>query len=309
MPWAMERQMGAISAVVAVLDMKFVMTQQRMNTTEGQDHRRGVGAQHADHLVGDKLACAGGLQGGGEGEGTAEEEDGLEVDGLEGFLLGDDAGEHQQDRAETSGDSELDLDLILEDHAEQGDDQDHQGENFFPLGNLAEVPHLVEDGTVIVRGVVIGQELEADGGIEEDTGHEDGETDDRVLEEAEAEAEGFEGTLGNHVARRADQGEVAAHGSREDQRHQQAGALEAGLGGDADDHGDQHGGGAGVGENAAHQADDDHDGDDEAALGLGELGDEAADLVGHAGFKQGTADDEHGDKQNDVAVDISGKGG
>ena len=156
---------------------------------------------------------------------------------------------------------------------------------------------------------MIGQELEADGGIEEDTGHEDGETDDRVLEEAEAEAEGFEGTLGDHVARRADQGEVAAHRSRKHQRHQQARALEAGLGGNADDHGDQHGGGAGIGENAAHQADDDHDGNDEAALGLGEFGDEAADLVGHAGFKQGTADDEHGDKQNDVGINEAGESG
>ena len=32
-PWAMERQIGTISAVVAVLDMKFVMIQQRRNTT------------------------------------------------------------------------------------------------------------------------------------------------------------------------------------------------------------------------------------------------------------------------------------
>ena len=47
---------------------------------EGQQIRGGVCAQHADHLVGDKLACAGGLQGGGEGEGTTEEEDCLEVD-------------------------------------------------------------------------------------------------------------------------------------------------------------------------------------------------------------------------------------
>ena len=33
MPWAMERQIGTINAVVAVLDIKFVSTQQRINTT------------------------------------------------------------------------------------------------------------------------------------------------------------------------------------------------------------------------------------------------------------------------------------
>ena len=32
-PWAMERQIGTISAVVAVLDIKFVMIQQSRNTT------------------------------------------------------------------------------------------------------------------------------------------------------------------------------------------------------------------------------------------------------------------------------------
>ena len=34
MPWAMERQIGAISAVVAVLDMKFVITQHSSSTTK-----------------------------------------------------------------------------------------------------------------------------------------------------------------------------------------------------------------------------------------------------------------------------------
>lgn len=34
MPCAMLRQMGTIRAVVAVLDMKLVMTQHRMNTTK-----------------------------------------------------------------------------------------------------------------------------------------------------------------------------------------------------------------------------------------------------------------------------------
>ena len=41
MPCAIERQMGAIRAVVAVLDMKLVITQQRMNTTKVK--RRGEG--------------------------------------------------------------------------------------------------------------------------------------------------------------------------------------------------------------------------------------------------------------------------
>ena len=38
------------------------------------------------------------------------------------------------------------------------------------------------------------------------------------------------------------------------------------------------------------------------------MGDDAADLIGHAGFKQCTADNEHGDEENDVAVDEACKG-
>ena len=41
MPWAMERQIGTISAVVAVLDMKFVMIQQRINTTKVSTYGEG----------------------------------------------------------------------------------------------------------------------------------------------------------------------------------------------------------------------------------------------------------------------------
>ena len=40
-----------------------------------------------------------------------------------------------------------------------------------------------------------------------------------------------------------------------------------------------------------------------ATMRFGKVGNDAADLVGHACFKQGTADDEHGDKEDDVAVD------
>lgn len=75
----------------------------------------------------------------------------------------------------------------------------------------------------------------------------------------------------------------------------------------SDDHGNQDGGGAGVGEHTAHQANDDHDSHDEAALGSGKVGNNAADLVGRTCFKQGTADDEHGDEQDDVAVDEARK--
>ena len=42
MPWAMDRQMGAIRAVVAVLDIKLVMTQQRMNTTKVSSSGEGL---------------------------------------------------------------------------------------------------------------------------------------------------------------------------------------------------------------------------------------------------------------------------
>ena len=153
-----------------------------------------------------------------------------------------------------------------------------------------------------------GEQLLADGGVEEDTNDEDGQTDNGVLEEAEGHPDLIQCALGNEVAGCADEGEVAAHGCCKDQRHQQLGAGVAGLGRNADDHGDQHGGSAGVGKNAAHQADNDHDGDDETAFRFGKVGDDAADFVGHAGLKQCTADNEHGDKENNVAVDEACKG-
>ena len=154
---------------------------------------------------------------------------------------------------------------------------------------------------------MVGQQLHAKGGIEEDAGGEDGQAHDSVLEEAEGHPDLTQSTLGDEVARCADEGKVAAHGRCKYQRHQQLGAGIAGLCRNADDHGDQDGGGAGVGEHTAHQANDDHDGHDEAALGFGKVGNDAADLVGHTCFKQGTADDEHGDEQDDVAVDEARK--
>ena len=156
---------------------------------------------------------------------------------------------------------------------------------------------------------MVGQQLHAKGGVEEDAGGEDGQAHDGVLEEAEGHADLTQSTLGDEVARCADEGKVAAHGSCKHQRHQQLGAGIAGLCRNADDHGDQNGGGAGVGKEAAHQANNDHDGHDEAALGFGKVGDDAADLVGHACFKQRTADDEHSDKEDDVAVDEARKSG
>ena len=142
-----------------------------------------------------------------------------------------------------------------------------------------------------------------------DARDQDGQAHDGVLEEAEGHADLIQCALGDQVAGGTDEGEIAAHGSGEHQRHQQLGAGVTGPGRNADDHRDQDGGGAGVGKNAAHQADDDHDGDDETALRFGKMGDDAADLVGHAGLKQGTADNEHGDKEDDVAVNEACKGG
>ena len=154
---------------------------------------------------------------------------------------------------------------------------------------------------------MVGQQLHAKGGIEEDAGGEDGQAHDSILEEAEGHPDLTQSTLGDEVARCTDERKVAAHGRCKYQRHQQLGAGIAGLCRNADDHGDQDGGGAGVGEHAAHQANDDHDGHDEAALGFGKVGNDAADLVGHACFKQCTADNEHGDEQDDVAVDEARK--
>jgi len=275
---------------------------------EGQHVRGRVRAERADHLVRDHLACACLLQRGCQGKGAAEEEDGLEVDGLERVFLGDDAGQDQEDRADTSRDTELDADLIFKDHAQERSYEDDQGERLLPLGNAAEVLGVVKYGAVVGR-IVVGKEPEADGRVEQDAGCQDRKSDDRVLEEAKRETDLFECALRDHVAGSADQGEVAAHGCREDKGHQEAGALESRLGGDADDHGDQDRCGPCIGEDAAHQSYDHHDRDDEASLGLGELRDDAADLVCHARLKQGAAYDEHRDEQDDVAVNETGKRG
>ena len=274
---------------------------------QSQDVGRGILAQSTNDDVCNLCACPGLIQCRGQRQRTTEEEDGLEVDRLQGVFLGDDTGEDQSQRTDTAGDAEFDANLLFKNHAQQGEHEDDKGEHLFPLGNIAEVL-LAAEGVIIGDGVV-GQKLHAKGGIEEDADGEDGQAHDGVLEEAEGHPDLTQSTLGDEVARCADEGKVAAHGRCKYQRHQQLGAGIAGLCRNADDHGDQDGGGTGVGKEAAHQANDDHDGHDEAALRFGKVGNNATDLVGHACFKQGTADNEHGDEQDDVAVDEARKSG
>ena len=115
--------------------------------------------------------------------------------------------------------------------------------------------------------------------------------------------------MGDHVAGRTDQGEVAAHGRREYEGHQESGALESGLGCDSDHNRDQDCCRSRVGENAAHQTNDDHDRYDQASLCFGKLCDNASDLIGHSRFKKRAADDEHRYEQDDVGVDEARKCG
>ena len=154
----------------------------------------------------------------------------------------------------------------------------------------------------------VRQEAVADEGEVQDARNQHGDAYGSVHEEAGLHAHFLQGVDTHQVAGCADDGQIAAQRSGEDQRHQQPGAGVAGLVGDAADHGNQHGGGAGVGQEAGHDADDNHDRHDEHPLGFGEPGDQTADFVGHAGFKQGLTHNEHTHAQDDVAVDITGKG-
>ena len=54
-PCAMERQIGTISAVVAVFDMKFVMIQQRINTTNVSTYGDGFVTKCANHVFRDHV--------------------------------------------------------------------------------------------------------------------------------------------------------------------------------------------------------------------------------------------------------------
>ncbi len=154
------------------------------------------------------------------------------------------------------------------------------------------------------------QELEADGGIEKDAHRKDRKTDDGILEEAEASKFCLlQRTLGDHVTGRTDEGEVSAHGCGEYQRHQKTGSLVAGLCCDADHHRDQNGSGSCIGKDTAHQSDNHHDGDDELTLCFRKLCHNAADLIGHAGLEKGTAHDKHGNKEDNVGINKTGKSG
>jgi hypothetical protein len=57
----------------------------------------------------------------------------------------------------------------------------------------------------------------------------------------------------------------------------------------------------------AHDAGDQHHSHDQLPFGFGELRNDAPHLVGHARFKEGTADDEHGDEQDQVRVHEAGE--
>ena len=155
---------------------------------------------------------------------------------------------------------------------------------------------------------MVRKKPEADCCIEENACRKNRKSDNCILEETEFKSERFKCRLRNHIARCADQGEVSSHRCGKYQRHQQAGAAEAGFRGNTDNHRNQNCSGACIGENTAHQSDNHHDCDNETALTLCELCDNTADFVGHSGFEQCTSDNEHCDEENDVAVDEAGEG-
>ena len=134
------------------------------------------------------------------------------------------------------------------------------------------------------------------------------QADADILKEAGLDAKLIERICADEVAGRADDREVAAERGCENERHEELSAREVGGRCDADDDRDQHGGCAGIGQETAHQTRDEHDGDDALALRFGKACDKTADLVRHAGLKERLADDEHGDTEDDVAVDKAVKG-
>ena len=70
----------------------------------------------------------------------------------------------------------------------------------------------------------------------------------------------------------------------------------------------QNGGGSCVGKDSAHGADDDHNGGNQRAFAPGKPCDNASDSTCHSCLKQCTADDEHGDKENDIGINEPCKG-
>ena len=264
-------------------------------------------AHCADQRIGNQAARAGMFQRRCQRQRTAKQEHRLEIDGLQCLFLADDAGQDQNDGANRCGNLQLDADLLFKHHGKNGDDEHSQRHILLPLGNMG----VILDSKLVIfqrcRATVFGQQLVAKQRKEENACQNHRAADNEVFEEARFDAQLVQGADAHQVARRTDDGDVAAQRRRENQRHQQVAAAVAAFGCNADHDGNEYGRAACVGKEPGHKTGDDHDGDDELAFRFGELSNQTADLVGHAGFKQRLPYHEHGHAENNIGIDIPGK--
>ena len=240
-----------------------------------QDDGVGIGAQGTHDGIGNQAACTSGFQRLGKGQRAAEQEHHLQIDGLERFLLRDNAGENEDDGSNAGGDLNFHTDLLFKDHGEDYNHQNCQGNELLPLGYIGVI--LLGFHSLTSLGSV-RQEAVTDEGEVDNSCQQHGNANRGVHEETGFYTHFLQSVDTHQVAGCADDGQVAAQCCREDQRHQQPGAGVAGLVSNTADHGNQHSGGAGVGQEARHNADDYHDGNNQHPFGLGELGDQTANL-------------------------------
>ena len=135
-PCAIETQIGAMSAVVAVFDMKFVMIQHRINTTKVNSTGDGF-APNAPITLSAIISPA-------PVTSNAFARDKVPPNRKMVFRSMDfrasfsenNSGKDQQNCAYTTCDTKFYANLFLKDHTDQCNDQNHQGQYLFPLWNL-----------------------------------------------------------------------------------------------------------------------------------------------------------------------------
>ena len=111
--------MGTISAVVAVLDMKFVMIQQSINTTKVSTYGEGFSPNSAHYRFCDHVTCSC-LGSSADASERVPPNRKMVFKSMEfnACLLRDNSGNDQCQCAHTSGNVQLDADLLFKDHSQ-----------------------------------------------------------------------------------------------------------------------------------------------------------------------------------------------
>ena len=262
----------------------------------------------SDDFVGDDLAGAGVVHGRAERGHEGQHEDGQELEGLERLFFGEDAGGNDEDGAAARDDVDgrQEVDIVGQDHEDDGHDEVDSSKDAVPLRNVAVVGVRL---THLARGAVL-DELVAEEEHEDRDGEQHRDADLGILEEADmhrAVGIGLDGVLGDEVTGRADDREVRTQGGSRDERDEQFDRLDVGRSGDPHDDGKQDGDGAGVGHESGHDARQQDDDQDEASLAVGQFHDLLRYLVRQAGLEERRTNDAHGNDENDVGIDNVGK--